>query len=190
MINVTRSPIVILASPRTGSTALIHYIHKLYPSNACFCEPDLGDLDHFLKYSSQHSNYIIKTMAKNIHKYPNDLIYSPNNFFIKIYRKSIVDQIASNYVARERNIWYYPPNSSLSHSPISIDPLKIKKNIEIINEYNNALKDINVKFDLEIAYEDLPTISKVDHIITPKPVNYKDLKSAISACLQFYKLTT
>lgn len=190
MINVTRFPVVIFASPRTGSTSLTHHIQRLYPGNSCFCEPDLRELDHFLQYSSSYTNYIVKIMAKNIHKYPNDLICSPDNFFIKIYRKSIVDQIASNYIARERNMWYYLSNSGVLDLPIPIDPLKIKENIAIINGYNEALNRVDIKFDLEIAYEDLPPLSGNDHIITPKPINYNDLKTTISAYLQFYKLPT
>lgn len=183
MINITKFPVVIFSSPRTGSTALVRYLQHLYPENNCFCEPDLRELERFLDYGKQHDNFIVKLMARNLHLYPNELIFSPANFFIRIRRRSIVDQVASNYIARERNLWYYQTNNSVFDTPIHIDPLKITENIAIVSRYNAALHKVNVKFDLDLYYEDLPRMVVPGHIITPKPLNYNELKSEIAALL-------
>lgn len=184
MIKITKFPVIIFASPRTGSTALLHHIHQLYPENVEFCEPDLKDITPFLKYSQNNTNYILKTMAKNLDRYPKELIFSPRNFFIRIRRKGLINQIASNYVARERNTWgYMSTDTTVNTSSININEEKIQESINILRKYNECINNVPVKFDLDLFYEDLPKITNDHHVITPKPDNYADLKSAIATVL-------
>lgn len=184
MIKITKFPVIIFASPRTGSTALLYYIHQLYPENVAFCEPDLKDIDSFLKYSQSNTNYILKLMATTLELYPSSQVLSPDNFFIRIRRKNILNQIASNYVARERNTWgYTATDATVNTSPIDINEEKIQESINILRKNNECVNNVPVKFDLDLFYEDLPKINDERYVITPKPSNYADLKSAIATVL-------
>ena len=176
-VNITHWPVVIFASPRTGSTALGHHLQKLNPHVRLFTEPnfDAHAMRDYLAYSANNSMYIVKLLGSSIPFYPRS-IFSDNMFKIKITRRNIVEQVASHYLAMKRNIWSYHTLDS-SYADIAIDQDSIKKSIVMI-EYDRDIVN-QLTADIELVYEDFAQFNSPTHK-TPLPANYNKLIDAIT----------
>jgi len=190
MYNITRFPVIILSSPRTGSTILAHDIqeelNKQGKSFQMFNEPITGSQhDSFL--SCKNKDYILKIHANDLIKYPThilDMIKDRSCFLIRMRRRNIQDQILSWCIARQTNGWgYYNPfgieqNLLDSNKTLIVSRDQIIKDVHIIKKSNNELDEINVKFDLDLFYEDLNF--KSTHMIkASKPNNHEKIREVI-----------
>jgi len=195
MYNITRFPVIILSSPRTGSTILAYDIqeelNKQGKSFQVFNEPITGSQhDSFLSYKNK--DYILKIHAHDLIKYPThiiDMIKERSCFLIRIRRRNIEDQILSWYIARQtRGFGYYNPYGIEQHlldsnKTLIVSPDEIIENVRSIKKFNNELNEIDVKFDLDLFYEDLNF--KSTHMIkAPKPINHLKIREVINNVLQ------
>jgi hypothetical protein len=195
MYNITRFPVIILSSPRTGSTILAHDIqeelNKQGKSFQVFNEPITGrQHDSFLSYKNK--DYILKIHAHDLIKYPThilDMIKDRSCFLIRIRRRNIENQILSWCIARQTLGWgYYNPfgieqNLLDSNITLIVSHNQIIKDVHIIIKFNNELDEIDVKFDLDLFYEDLDF--KSTHMIkAPKPINHEKIREVINNVLQ------
>ena len=188
MYTITKRPIFILSSPRTGSTMLGRYIKKICedPTMRYFHEPEAERNEHRLnnlqRYICEHNNYVVKTHAQNLHKYPRYLIdfftTSESVFKIRIQRRSFVDQVASRYIAIKRGKkWHYNKKNEANFvsETIDIDKKMLEHNVRFIYRCNESLKNSQINFDLDLYYEDLPVIDNLETYKTPKPLNHQVL---------------
>jgi len=195
MYNITHFPVIILSSPRTGSTILAHDIqeelNKQGKSFQVFNEPITGSQhDSFL--SCKNKDYILKIHAHDLIKYPThilDMIKDRSCFLIRIRRRNIEDQILSWCIAGQtRGLGYYNPFGIEQHlldsnKTLIVSRDEIIKKVRSIIKFNNMLDEIDVKFDLDLFYEDLNF--KSTHMIkAPKPINHEKIREVINDVLE------
>jgi hypothetical protein len=187
---IDRFPVIILSSPRTGSTLLAEMLSKKLPDCKLYLEPverlNKNIMDNFVKYSNSNDQYILKLHLKNLNNYSNDIINKINNrdaFLIRIRRKDVVAQMASLYIAKLRDIWYYNSTKIEQYKEESMSVnMDMVKNIIIATKKNNSiLENSTIPYDLEIYYEDLiKELSEgLKTFTTPKPINYTEIYQAI-----------
>jgi len=180
MIKINRFPVIIFSSPRTGGTAFGHHLAKNNPGIKFFNEPNVLDnnIEEFLTYADNNKDYIVKVIGRGLTQYPNSFInyaFSKHPLKIKIRRRNLLNQIASFYVAKKRDIWGYD-NSIFEKIELTIDKDLIEKSIYDIKADNLLVSKIDT--DFEIFYEDIPNFDSPT-IITPYPINYDEIKQAI-----------
>jgi hypothetical protein len=184
MIKINRFPVIIFSSPRTGGTAFGHHLAKNNPGIKFFNE----NISDFIEYSNKNKNCIIKVIGRSLSNYPNSFInyaFSKHTLKIKIQRKSLLDQIASFYVARKRQWWEYynkTPEKIFERDIISIDEKLIDSSIHEIKADNLIISKIDT--DFEFFYEDIPNFDSPT-IITPHPINYDEIKQAILSRINY-----
>ncbi len=180
---ISRLPVVILSSKRTGSTFLTYYICESLKNNCDnlheFIEPaHSNQIQKLLEAIDNQENYVLKVHAYDlITVYPpkiKNIIDTHNCFLIRIRRRNIIDQIASHYIASERNIWGYNKDTLYDNTVKKIDINRIKRSIGFISAYNRTIDNFPGSFDLDIYYEDLPIIDGKS-IKTPNPDNYDEI---------------
>lgn len=184
-MNITKWPVVIFASPRTGSTALGEYIantHNMLYYNEPNMRPD--EMKTFVSNFTVDNNFVLKIMAEMLgnNQYPIHIMekmLSNECFKIKLTRKNIVEQIASFYTCRSRKIWVYDEAvyNYWGDTRIDIDHTEIEHSIKWVI-YQNKLLD-KVIADISLSYEDLPKIESTFKK-TPRPINYNELIEIIS----------
>ena len=185
---IFRLPVVILSSKRTGSTFLADYIWELL-KNECnnlhqFIEPsfDSNQMQKLLEVIDNNENYVLKMHAYDlITEYSpkvKNIINTHNCFLIRIRRRNILDQLTSYYIANERNIWQYNNNTQYDNTVKKIDMDRIKRIINRLYTYNQAIDNFPEPFDVDIYYEDLPIIDG-KMIKTPIPENYDEIRNSI-----------
>jgi LPS sulfotransferase NodH len=192
MFTITKTPILILATPRTGSTVLGAYIKSLCKTDIpYFQEPDyLGQLeiDKFKEYFDQSKDFILKCHFIYLHRYGTDVskYLLDNAYKIRIRRKDFVKQVASFCIASERNNrWHFQNAEQLNFvDTIPINTSKIKQHIAFLKYANYKLDHAPVDFDLDLFYEDLPAINDAGYYIAPKPSNYSKLLDTIKELVQ------
>ena len=183
---ITKTPVLILSTPRTGSTVLGMYIKSICENTdiVYWSEPDdTNDLSKFLKFFQYSKYFILKTHYINLHRYGTDVVdYLLNETYkIRIRRKDFVKQVASLHIAIVRNNGYHFRNKDQLNlvDTIPIDIAHIQKHIDYLKNANSLLDTAPVKFDLDLYYEDLPEINDSGFYITPKPSNYSELLDTI-----------
>jgi LPS sulfotransferase NodH len=183
MFNFNKFPILLLSTPRTGSSALGSYIQDMHQELAFFNEPDnsVERINGFTNKILNNKNYLLKAHLYNIHLYPNHnfLCYSDEIFRIRLRRKNFVEQAVSFYIAKKRNEkWSYKSEEEVNLSKLDHIPLDIElagKSVDFLKKVNKILDDTDIKFDLDLFYEDL-TLDNSRYFPTPLPANYQELK--------------
>ena len=191
--NINKFPIIILSSPRTGSSFLSEIIASSYPNLKLFSEPDANNLmDSFNEYSKNSNEYILKCHLFNLVKYPIVIkkIVTCDAFLIKLRRRNVIEQMISHYVALIRRKWYYDVHSAQTYreTTITIEDKIIEKAVRQINEFNEPAGLSNIKYDLEIYYEDFinnnTDVYNTKSTITPKPINHNEIYQLIKTELE------
>lgn len=185
MINleiINEKSIVILSSPRTGSTLLAKYLEKKL-GYKLFSEPsqDTKNLNEFFRWYELKQKFILKEHTSLFFRsYPKQIL--DDVFIIRITRNNILEQTLSNYIAVMRNKFIYTDKIEIDQ--IIGDKEKLLANYDYIKNHNEITNSIKYKIDLEIVYEDLEINEDIGLIPTPKPINYYDLKSWASSVLK------
>jgi hypothetical protein len=179
MINIPKFPVVIIASPRTGSGALSNHLRNIYAPITEFNEPDKNNkMEEFLKFYQSEMHWILKILVSSVDQYP-DMILSNKCFKIKNLRKNVVDQIASHYVATKRSKWIYfsdTVSNETYNDLIDIDLDAIDTSIKWI-QYDNKCLEL-IKTDITVYYEDIEKYQSFTEP-TPKPQNYNEVIETI-----------
>jgi hypothetical protein len=201
MIDVTRWPCVIMAAPRTGSNVLAaqisasleplpwHIPHQPGLGHRCFYEPD-EDANIWAVYQSAiaHSDpqFVVKIMSKQAHLYQD--ILNSNSYKIRLYRTDTIGQIASFYVADQRNIWYQRPGITYENYSVDIDLSRLAQVVTNIISSNDLLITNPASFDITLSYESLGAIDSAWKARTHAPDNIADLRTAIGDLLDQQRL--
>jgi hypothetical protein len=206
MFNISKVPVLILSTPRTGSSALGSYLCSIIGKDMTFFnEPDFALDSHmpvFENYYKNSNRFILKLHAFNTHLYRKDIIEylttSDDVYRISISRKNVVEQIASYYIAQLRDKkFHYNFKHELSKYDdiVSLDIHTLNVCIKKILEANMSLEKTSVKFNEHVFYEDIPDMKVVDtswwresqenaeFFKTPKPKNYDELCKVIRALM-------
>jgi hypothetical protein len=182
---ITKFPVFMLISARTGSTAFAGAIAKHYDL-VHYGEPEsLPDrverIQQFSEFSKNSNRYLLKTNTFNMYTYyPRSLIdyylTSDEVYKIRLRRRDRVAQMASNYIARHRKIWVYRDNQTYSISnTVEIVESDMDRDISIINNCYRLYDNMDVKFDCDVYYEDLGFVDNTDVLETPRPDNYDEI---------------
>jgi LPS sulfotransferase NodH len=179
-----RYPVVILASPRSGSTALANHIHGKLEDVLLFQEPDsiLPWFSNFLKTAKTTNQYVVKIQTNRLNLYPKEmldyLIHSSEPYRVCIRRRNKIEQSLSRYIATTRNKWVYQ-TTGIIEDIILINSARIKKHIRLLETEIAILDSIGAAYDATIWYEDFD-FSELDGVKTPKPKNYEELYTAFT----------
>lgn len=173
-------PIIILSTPRTGSTILGSDIAKYY--NIKFYdeivtkENSLVKLDEFYKQNLFNKDYVLKVHIYHLFEKFNDDLLKKIKYkkcsLVKIQRKTLIDQLVSYYIANNRDKWIYETNDNLN-DVIPINHHAMLDNYSYINFSNNFLNSLQLNFDLTLTYEDCKFSEDLKQ--TPKPINYDSI---------------
>jgi hypothetical protein len=208
MIDIKKFPIIIISSPRTGSTPLafefknrynVKLFNELFTRTVSAANQNihLDDQLNLLSFiENNNNNFILKFHVKELYKYPKDILKMIENHqctLIRIRRRDIVSQIASFYIETKRDIWgYYKKYNKTkridefinSEIPINFTLIEC---IGTIIDINDTLDKLTFSFDNDIWYEDL-IFKDETFITTPKPKNYNLIKETIKTYIEQRKI--
>ena len=191
MYPISKLPVVILSSKRTGSTVLaiemLDQLRSVHGDVGFYNEPmesrSEDQMRGLMQAIDRDEPFVLKVHAYDVvREYPNtvkDLITSGDVFLVRIRRRNIVEQIASHYLASRRNTWQYHGNEQIGEeSMVPIDMERLDRSIRYINHYNMTLDGYPASFDLDLCYEDLSFLGRI-YAKTPKPDDYHVLTDAV-----------
>ena len=183
---ISKFPIVIVASPRTGSSAYCRYLSSVYNMDG-WIEP-ADDAIKFAKFKNYlndtGSNYVLKIMAQHIETNPTyQSILSNDCYKIKLTRENKLEQIVSHYVGWTTKIWNSDDKFARGEKYIvEIDKQEINNIILDHIRYEKSFDQLDIKFDEEHTYEELLTTVDLNKSTIAKivpPTNYNLLKRVI-----------
>jgi LPS sulfotransferase NodH len=194
-------PIVIISSPRSGSTPLafelknkhnVELFNEPFSQHSSKSEPNDEEKTRLISLlKNNDSRFILKIHLDDLKFYPEEiikLIETHNCHLIRIRRRDIVKQCVSLYIELQRNIWGYYKDfinqkeiDSLTDTSLPINQSMIKHCVKRITKVNGELNSLSYVFDQDVWYEDL--VFDETFIITPKPNNYDIIKEKIEKIL-------
>ena len=200
MFTIDKFPVVIVAAPRTGSTALLKKIVAAYGLHQII-EPympvneilhlsskkqagvarDRHTLSDFLK--NQQDKFALKFMPSEIsYQTPYPLILnSSDTYKIKLLRKNVDKQIASLYIATETSRYHQTTKDKIETFELPLKKLNLLNCMETICHANFICDNLPYFFDIQIYYEELGNITDAVTAdggvltYTQKPINYDEI---------------
>ena len=194
MVEYNNKPILILSTPRTGSTPLVFEIaERLRKQNIeleIYSEPHyrpnknekLAKLAELIK--NKDKNFILKIHIDDIPLYSNILPHlKSTDYFtmVRIRRKNVFKQIMSAYLEQHhRRKWFYKEKDlDIVDHIYNIHDKHITQTINYITRVNNQLSECEYNFDYDLFYEDLDFTTQHACFKSPKPVNYMELEKRL-----------
>jgi hypothetical protein len=189
MFKTDSEKIIIISSPRTGSTSLGQSI-AIDNNKEFYCEPGHNKIsfESFVNIQSDpNSKFVLKLHALDFydHAYNKSLRKDVKIQWIRIRRRNIIEQIASEYIAVNRKKWWYNARNEYDYDSniIEINKDLIAWRIRIIKKFNKFLDTFetpqDIKFDKDLWYEDiedeLRLRTDISSVPTPLPENYSEL---------------
>lgn len=179
--------ILVLASVRTGSTALANAFSKIYR-----CE-NWGEFFFHTNYRDNIDNFLLKEKKSWITKIMPDQIIDP--YFSKIiekadniygiYRRDTIAQIASFFIANKRQQFQFQSTEPKIVDSIEYEDFELDYCIEHVKRlnsiYNQTLKPLCSK---EYVYEDIKNFFTISGLRkSDRPSNYEDIVQSIKKCI-------
>lgn len=185
--NITKFPVFVIASPRTGSTAVLRYISEKY-QKAWYNEIHSGhnlDLESYNIISDPANNdwYVCKFFALDYKKYYT-WIRNKDCFIIKLRRRNVLEQIFSHYAATVTDQFIYYQDPSQPSIRIPIDNDQVKLSVHTILEHNYFINTFNIRADLDLYYEDLGLLENGKTFLGPEIDNKDEI---INLIIEEYK---
>ena len=125
--------------------------------------------------------FVVKIMSNQAHLYQDSL--QGNGFKIRLYREDTVGQIASFYIANQRNQWYKRPGDSCEDYSVEIRQHMLEQALVSIIDSNDQLFKHRAPFDITLSYESLGHIENPYNAPTHNPDNLLELRSVINQLL-------
>lgn len=194
--------IMVVATYRSGSTALCDYIAK--QTGLLNCDEVFHPADAVCLYERvKDQRMVFKIMPDHkFEKYWTELV--DTCYVVGLSRKNIVEQIASLCLASQRRTWHYVKENTLqpnilnnpTHTPFPVlsadvnytadlDIENIENQCRYILDMYNKFNTLREHFDTDLVYEDIQTdLAASDYVPYPKPDNYQELISVITHALQ------
>lgn len=177
-------PVLVLSSPRTGSTLLANYISKKL-NYSCFIEPaqDKKLLHKFLLFAEHNNEYVLKEHALNfLRKYSAETI-NKKYFTVRIKRRDFISQTLSNYIARHRKKFLYIEGETFVPDTIKLNDEYLLEHFNGLQKYNETLENIK-NVDIDLVYEELDITKESIYMPTPEPINIIELKEWANTVLK------
>ena len=187
-------PLAIIATPRTGTNVYgskmsqeygLQYFSEptLFLHNPNCSPKNILQFERLKEYVSKGiKQFVLRIMGYQYFDTPIfQNIFEDNNCYkIKMIRKNQLEQIASFYIAKQRDVWWSGQEYA-SQFDVDINKQIIKDIINDINIQKQTLDDLNLQYDEVISYEKMVTT------LSPglgfdkqlKPNNYADLLKEI-----------
>jgi LPS sulfotransferase NodH len=189
MIKISKTPVVILANYRSGSTALCRAIAN--ENNILgFSEPSRNPdrCKAFIECYNNNKNYVIKFMPDQFKEFKlYKKILSRDCYKILLTRQNKLDQITSLYIAAMRNVWGRNNKTIQEEYTLSINKKIIDNSIKKILSVDSMLENYREKSDIVLTYEDLGIIKNIDLIKTDQPKNLEEIKEKIKKRMETIK---
>lgn len=209
ILNVSKKlPIVIVAAPRTGSTALLKKIVHEYKLKQ-IVEPympikEIANLQAGKQAGviadrktlsacllENDNNFVLKLMVGEIsYNTPYPKLLSSDCYKIKLLRRAVDKQIASLYIATETARYHQTNIDHIHDFELPIKTYPIINCIETICHANFVCHNLPYNFDETVFYEDLGIIENANHangshlVVTTKPKNYEEILFHINHLLK------
>lgn len=184
----TDKGVVILSSPRTGSTVLGSLVS--IGLNCDFfselVEPGIVKnirMQQFLFYKHMNKQYVLKEHTLLFADNYKNVFDENSTVFIRLRRKDIFKQTLSTYISNFRNIWSYERDNT-NDTEIMLDKKKLLDTKTYVDRFNQATDNYRGKLDFDLYFEDLDLTrapgsldngNKHDTIPSVKPKNYSEL---------------
>jgi LPS sulfotransferase NodH len=196
MINlkITKWPVVIIASPRTGSTALAKYLadknqvpyflepwHSSINRGLNWEESVHGVKKNFYDFykNKEHNKYLLKIFADQINCFtPYEEILN-SCFKIRLTRENVIDQHVSRYISMQNNKWRQDTNEKIKPYTVEIDTNIMLDCIAANSNLDYLIRNLNIKWDADITYESLDFTQQGRDAKTYPPTNLEEIRSKI-----------
>lgn len=184
--------VVILTTPRTGSTALCYKISKELVGSKNYQEAfhpywSTKDADALWQDFLQGKRFVCKIFPDhNITDQELDILCK-DSFVIFLERTNLVEQIASYHVlsVTERP-WFAKDDEQQSYT-VDIDNTKISYSIRQILNLRQAAEVYRQRADISLKYEDIVDSIENEHIRKyDRPSNYTELIEKITKLLPIF----
>lgn len=199
MLSDLKLPIVIISSIRTGSTALLFELEKIFLekgiSPIILNEPivfnNKSDSPVTFFKAINTEQFILKIHAYDLQYYPKYFLKKlENNSYniVRLRRKSFIDQCLSLYISLYTRIWINTTetNTKLENTNIEISDHLLQKAINDVTKFNKANDDCPYNFLLDLNYEDLE-LTKTFTIKRKVTLAHEKLRNHIAEILQYGK---
>lgn len=174
--------IIIISTPRSGSSALTRMIAKKYEYN-WFIEPEAAEnpvqnLDDFNSAFDKKEKFILKVHSLNISKYRDDIQkyikFNPDLYRIKLRRKDIIAQTTSLYISWLTRVFHFRPWQKQEKLVININDTLIHDVVKHMIRHYQSFDNDTIIANQTILYEEL-TLDDDIIVKNLKPVNYDEL---------------
>lgn len=168
---VNGRPVILLSSPRTGSTVLSKDIaselkYKLFNEVSL----DTKALHDFFRYDLINKNYVLKEHGLLYKKHYPESFIMQDAYVIRLRRRNVLEQIMSSYIAINRKTFFYSITDEVDEM-IVLDEERLLDTMEFILRYNRECNSYSHKIDCDVYYEDFNFDNKHGTVSTPKPKN-------------------
>jgi hypothetical protein len=200
---IDRWPVMLVAEPRSGSTALACHIAQsngiLY--RHCVIEPDLAPQPGIIQnnwdtlqqtIAETNDRFVLKATIYPCTIEPEyQRLLASDCFKIMLYRRSRLDFIVSRLISQQLNKWHWYKHEVPQDYHIDITAIDPEYLDEAVREaLNNQMITRNLLidfvFDAVIAYEDIDLSSSLLYQPTPKPNNLSALEEHVRAYMREY----
>jgi LPS sulfotransferase NodH len=183
-----KTPVLVFASYRTGSTALCDNIAR--QNSLQNFDEALHPLEHPLLIArkkrfldclnSGDTKFVIKLMPDHITEAYQPLVdrLSHSAYLIRITRRSVIEQIASFYIASTSNIWHQTQRRPRQDYDLPLDKSRLQKAKAHILKTNRDLAAMPYGYHLDLVYEDISFDTQF--MVYKKPGNYQALLDAVT----------
>ena len=183
---ISKLPIVIIASSRSGSSALAQHISSLYNIKN-WSEPtrDVEEFEKFKQYITRGNiNYVLKIISYQISSTEiYQTILANDCYKIKLTRENKLDQIVSHYIGHCTQVW----NSTDQYArgvqyTVPADIKLINDAIQTVIFNDKVFDGLGIEFDETLTYEELISHTNLDSTGLAKiipPTNYNEIKLVI-----------
>lgn len=193
-LNIKNQNVIVLTTPRSGSTALSNRLAKDFNLKN-YDEAFNSSIDQFPKNQNklwESFDSGIKFICKI---FPDHLITNENlnklcnnSFVIFLYRENLIEQIASYHILITTNKPHYFKDEQNKEYQINLETTKLTfsiKNILLLRK--QAFENYSQKATITLKYEDI--VSNIENDQIKKyhhPSNYPELKSRIEKMLPIF----
>lgn len=178
--------IVVLASPRTGSTALSDFFGKIYKCENFQEFFHAKSQDNFINFPiTGKKSWVVKFMPDQIVEPYFSMILANSDKIYGITRKDQVAQIASFFIAVKSNKFHFKRKQPKFFNTIEFRPYELEQCIDFIlnqnQKYNQLLKPL---CSVEYIYEHSKNFLNISELReSDRPSNYQDIIDSIKKYL-------
>ena len=188
-IGIGDQSVVVLTTPRTGSTALCRRLsdeNGLVYYNEAF-HPDYDISDRFWKDFDAGIKTICKVFPEHVISDEQLSMICDKSFVIFLERDNLVEQIASYHSLGVTNKPWFAKNEIGKPYEVSLDNTHISFSIRQIIKLRQSAEVYRSMADISLKYEDIVDLIENEHIRKyDRPENYEELLVKIKKLLPIF----